>query len=155
MASLLLPSAPTWAHAISNIDGDLIENIEIIKGKDEYKDENPSTLEEKEKYETSEGNVVSKGNLVKPHKNTAWKVKKSVQFSRKLQVVLIPCRNDYISCKLHDVLWWNHNDIIGFKESLKKEIVNLSNKQERSMSLENAAKLVCSSEYVSDQDSQM
>jgi len=54
--------------------------------------------------------------------------RKSVKFSDKTKVVLVPCRDEYKNHNLNSLIWWERSDYDFFKTSAKMEVVELLEK---------------------------
>ena len=48
---------------------------------------------------------------------------KVCKFNTKVNVILIPSRDEYISNNLNSLLWWEEDDYIFFREEYKQELL--------------------------------
>jgi hypothetical protein len=48
---------------------------------------------------------------------------KVCKFNTKVNVILIPSRNEYINNNLNSLLWWEKDDYIFFREEYKQELL--------------------------------
>jgi hypothetical protein len=73
---------------------------------------------------------------------------RSLSFNDRLKVVLIPSRKDYQSCGLLDVMWWQPEDYVYFKDDAKAEVFEVM----RSKRLDSSAAIRCLYHEVTNQD---
>ena len=67
--------------------------------------------------------------------------KQKIRFHKYVNIILIPCIDDYIKYNLINILWYSENDIINFKNSAIIEIKNLINRH-LNMSIKDAKYLL-------------
>ena len=67
--------------------------------------------------------------------------KKQTKFKTNVSVVHIPKINETVNRHLKEILWWNYDDLLKFRQSSSDEIINLI-KRNKSMTIKQAAKLL-------------
>jgi hypothetical protein len=74
----------------------------------------------------------------------------SVSFNPEIQVISIPCRQDYIDCNLHQDLWWNSQDLLSFRQESRMEVFVV--RTTRNLDLKSALKFLHQPDNLQDQD---
>mmetsp|Transcript_6172 Transcript_6172/g.6444 ORF Transcript_6172/g.6444 Transcript_6172/m.6444 type:complete len:220 (-) Transcript_6172:190-849(-) len=82
-------------------------------------------LTNKQKWRRIQSNIkTNEIEKIIPEKNITEKVT-GVSFNQKARLVLVPSRQDYKVCGLHNELWWQPTDYLHFKSEAKEEVTIL------------------------------